>query len=170
MNMEAIGSTDDERVACIITCCDKRPYSLPDKGYDKNCQRLGSRKHSCVFRNARELEKSGKSKIKASPRYTAEKYPDLKPLLDSLEKKSLIPDIVIGNRVIDAKFPCDPEQVKNTTGSQKLSQPSVVGKTMNTAKEDDIYPDLPGIDSSKPMKPDQAEKAKGNCDCRSVNK
>lgn len=168
MNMESLGSTDDKKIACIITCCDKKPYSLKDKGYDKNCQRLGSRKHSCVFRTARKLEKSGKTKIKASPRYTAAEHPVLAGLLASLGKKSLIPDVVIGNRVIDAKFPCDPATVKNTTGSKKLSQPSVVGKTMNTSKEDDIYTDLPGIKSSEAMKPDEAESKKGTCDCRSV--
>ncbi len=169
MNMESIGSTDDEKVACIISCCDKKPYSLKDNGYDKNCQRLGSRKHSCVFRNARQVEEEDKkSKIKASPRYTAEKYPELKPLLAQEGKSWFTPDIVIGSRVIDAKFPC-PEKVANTTGNQTLSQPSPsVVRTMSTPKEEDIYPKLPGIDSSEPMKPEQAEESKGKCDCRSV--
>lgn len=115
-----------------------------------------------------KLEESGKSKVKASPRYTAEKYPELSPLLEAEGKKWFTPDLVIGNRVIDAKFPC-PEPVVNTTGNQTLSQPSPsVTRTMSTPKEEDVYSKLPGIDSSETMKPEQAEESKGNCDCRSV--
>ena len=42
------GSTDEEKVMCAIYCCDNMKYQQSKGDPDKACQRLGSKKHSCV--------------------------------------------------------------------------------------------------------------------------
>ncbi len=94
-NLQAPGLTDTQKVACAIYCCDQKEYPLVKRAGNKNCQRLGSKKHSCVLHQLRE-KKGGKltqknrfSGIQASPRIED-------------NGKLLIPDTIVGSTVIDA--------------------------------------------------------------------
>jgi hypothetical protein len=158
-NIEPPQLTDDQRVACAIYCCDKKAYPLKKRAKDKECQRLGNKKHSCVLHQLRE-KKGGKLTtnsrfpgILASPRYNVRGIP-----------RTLIPDVQIGDRVIDAKFPC-PSPIKNTPPI--IAQPSGAGSGIAWLgkKEKEDYLEIDGVNSVEGMSPDDADKAKGNCKC-----
>lgn len=163
----SITATNGEaEVACAIYCCDKKPYSLKNnRGGRKTCQRLAHRKHSCVLHKLREkngdkLTQTNKFKnIYASPRY---KVPGI--------KRVLIPDTIVGNTVIDAKFPCDPAKVHKagfTKGKGVKAYPSTskAGSSMMTKKERREYKKIEGVKRVKAMTPSDAAKKKGKCKC-----
>lgn len=165
------GSTDEEKVACAIYCCDRMEYKQ-SKGENPNteCARLGAKKHNCVLHSLRDT-KNGKlvqppshkyKGIKAEPTYTPE---DLVP--GSEIDRNLRPDIKIGNKVIDAKFPCDPDR-PIPSGNKKFtyhSDSSVLGTSAITDKEDDYF-DIPGVNDVTAMTPADAQKKKSDdCDC-----
>ncbi|MFO0617509.1 MAG: hypothetical protein U0414_33240 [Polyangiaceae bacterium] len=171
-----VAMTPTERVACAIYCCDKKKYNLPNsRGGRKTCQRIGNRKHSCVLHALRKHTKSGKlttknkyAGVKASPRFPK-------------GKRTLIPDTIVnGNKVIDAKFPCETKDVHGpgdkpkgkgpgfTTGKGKKAYPSDSrrGTVMLTSKEKSDYKKINGIKKVEAMTPADAKTAKGkNCKC-----
>jgi hypothetical protein len=88
------------------------------------------------------------------------------------------PDFMIGNRIIDAKFPCDTDKLapKMPTGTgRKNVQDFSRGPAMKTTKELLAYPEMtvdgtPGGekigDNVSVMGPKEAAKKKGaNCRC-----
>jgi hypothetical protein len=150
----------DLDVACAIQCCDKKPYNLPNnRGGRKTCQRLAHRKHSCVLHRLREK--------KGNKLTTENKFPNIQasrryPPSETGASRVLIPDVVMnGNRVIDAKFPCDPANVKF---GKNVVNPSLDLPGKATKKEKRDYKLIPGIKEVKPMSPKQARE-KGECAC-----
>ena len=151
-----------EEVACAIFCCDKKAYPLKKRKGDKECQRLGSKKHSCVLHKFREHDKSGRltqkssnPKVLASPRY------------DGITDRTLIPDLQVGDTVVDAKFPCKPP-LEATKGNQKKVQRSdmnIPGTDMTGAKEEIDYGMIPGVEKVFGMTPKDAEEMKSDCKC-----
>lgn len=161
-------------VACAIHCCDKKPYPLPNTcGGRKTCQRLGSKKHSCVLHRLREKTPDGKLTKKnrvegvlASPRCKAPGT-----------LRTLIPDTIVNGVVIDAKFPCETSKVHgpkdNPAGTgdgfgtrQYLS--TSASTTMETKKELTEYifiNDPVKVTDVTTMTPSDAATAKGNCQC-----
>jgi uncharacterized Zn-binding protein involved in type VI secretion len=165
----------EEEVACAIYCCDKKSYSLqsrPPKN-EKTCQRLGSRKHSCVLHRLRKkagkklLQENKFKGVEASPQFPVGTVPGI--------TRKLIPDTIVnGNTVIDAKFPCDPAKVHSrgfTTGKTKKAFTSrQIGpsnpRSMMGRKESIEYKKIPRVKKVKTMTPAQAEEKKGaNCSC-----
>jgi hypothetical protein len=163
--MEMPITPDPEQiVACAIHCCDNKEYPLVKRDGDKECQRLGSKKHSCVTHQLRN-KKDGRLTqtnrypgIQAAPRF---------PGVGGMDRV-LIPDVMVGNHVIDCKFPCDPAKVKNTPPN--IAQPSISGSgtSMLTAKERDDYPQIPGNPTVEAMTPDDAAGKKGDCKCENL--
>lgn len=151
------GLTAEQMVACAIDCCDKAYYEKRDhKDEGQDCRSLSTTKHSCVMHSLRNSKDAQKAGIKASPR---------------METKSgipAIPDVVIGDKVIDAKFPCK----KKVPAPLKGSWTSDLTKTasdMITDKETDVYTDIDGVEKVKAMTPREAAKKKGDCDCTYVD-
>lgn len=156
-NLQAPGLTDTQKVACAIYCCDQKEYPLVKRAGNKNCQRLGSKKHSCVLHQLRE-KKGGKltqknrfSGIQASPRIED-------------NGKLLIPDTIVGSTVIDAKFPC-PDPIKNTPPNIAQPSPARSSDSMLGTKETVDYQNLDGVDDVEGMTPSEAEDEKGDCKC-----
>ncbi len=163
-------------VLCAIMCCDKKAYKLPNtRGGRKTCQRLAHRKHSCVTHALRE-KKNGKltQKNKFSNVYAAPRYPGIVP------GKTLIPDTIAGNVVIDAKFPCDTSKVHGprsnppgtgpgfTSGSRKRVYRSIAkpGTGYMGMKEKKLYKKIPGVNKVVAKTPSDAKKATNNgADC-----
>lgn len=167
----------EAKVACAIYCCDQEEYSLKNtRGGRKTCQRLGHRKHSCVLHKLREKTASGKlttknkhADVQASPRFKVPGVP-----------RTLIPDTIVnGNKVIDAKFPCETNKVHGpsdtpagtgpgfTTGKSKRAYPCSPrsGASMLTRKERKDYKKIPGVKKVEAMTPEDAKKKKGD-DCK----
>lgn len=163
-------------VLCAILCCDQKDYNLPNtRGGRKTCQRLAHRKHSCVTHALRE-KSNGKltQKNKFSNVYAAPRYPGV------VSGKTLIPDTIAGNVVIDAKFPCDTSKVhgpKNkppgtgpgfTTAKGKRAYPSITksGTSYMGDKELNQYTKIPGVKKSVAKTPSDAKAATNNgADC-----
>ncbi|MFN0113197.1 MAG: hypothetical protein ACKVPY_00820 [Paracoccaceae bacterium] len=178
--------TPEEYVACVIICCDRKQYDFNTDPADpeKSCQRMGSKKHSCVLHNLREHTKSGELTQK-------NKFPNSvrgNPPVKDVGGQNCIPDILLNNgrgwQIVDAKFPCDPKKLnpklgvppakaaKKSTGVQYQS-PAKSGKSMMTDKEKNTYPDYPLPDpaSNKPpkcMSPSDAKKIKSDCACNKM--
>lgn len=173
------GDTDpkespEAEVACAIHCCDKKEYSLQTRGKNvKTCQRLGNRKHSCVLHRLRKksgnklLQENKFKGIDASPRI---------PKSASSAGRVLIPDVIVnGNKVIDCKFPCDPEKVKNRGFTKGKAKKAFTGKQIGPAKAKKMigekelidYKSIkkPKIKKVQTMTPAQANGKKGTCSC-----
>lgn len=170
-------------VACAIWCCDQKPYKLPNtRGGRKTCQRIGSRKHSCVLhklrkKNGDKLTTTNKVPgVQASPRFNPGEG-------GNDTARILIPDTIVdGNKVIDAKFPCKTEDVhgpgntppgtgpgftaagKNAVGKLYPSD-GRLGSEMCTSKEDIDYKKLDGVEKTECMTPADAAGKKGDCKC-----
>ena len=145
------GLTPDEKVACAIHCCDKAKYEKKKRSpanAAKDCLSLSRTKHSCVMKS---LRKSGKP-IEASPRF-------------KVGGKLAIPDVKIGNRIIDAKFPCK-KYVPSPLNKSHLSDLSKPGTSMMTVKEKKVYTKIKGVKKVSAMTPKDAAKKKGNCKCK----
>jgi len=158
-----VGETDEEKVACAILCCDQMQYQQTPGDESKQCQRLASKKHSCVTHSLRE-RKSGelttKNKfpgIEAAPQFKG---------IAGVGGRTLIPDVKIGAKVIDAKFPC-----KKPVPSGNFTHPSdmsVAGTSAITDKEDDYYK-IDGVKDVKAMTPKDADAKKSkDCDCKKI--
>jgi hypothetical protein len=169
-NIESPGLTDEQRVACAILCCDRKHYVMKKRNRkDKECQRLGSKKHSCVLHQLRE-KKDGR--LTQQPRFPGI---NANPACSAPGiGRVLRPDIMIGSRVIDAKFPCDPAKIreknKGLAFGDKAQYPSEKsGRDMTTGKEAVDYKNIDKptkVSSTKTMTPEQAaKKVPGGCEC-----
>jgi hypothetical protein len=174
MNMQpGSGATTTQIVACAVWCCDKKQYQLKKRGRSSslNCQRLGSKKHSCVTHALRKHTKSGKLTTKT-------KYPGIKVPTKAVKvkvgRKTFMakPDTILdGTRSVDVKFPCDSDEVKEKNKTLKNGQAAVypsekAGRTLMKDKEDKVYRKIPGIKSSTTMTPERAEEVKHkDCKC-----
>jgi hypothetical protein len=159
-------------VACAIWCCDKEPYSLQNtRGGRKTCQRLGHRKHSCVLHKLRK--KSGNKLTTTNKVPGVEASPRIPPGVRGNDtSRVLIPDTIVdGNKVIDAKFPCETDDVHKkgfTKGAAKMAYPSDgrLGSAMTTSKEDIDYKKIDGGMKTECMTPADAAAKKGSdCEC-----
>jgi hypothetical protein len=158
-------------VACAIVCCDVKPYSLQTRGKnEKTCQRLGSRKHSCVLHRLRKksgdnlLQENKFVGVQASPRF------------DNVQNmtRTLIPDTIInGDTVIDCKFPCNPDKVKASGFTKGAAKKAFSGADIGPSKkllgagEKEMldYGKIPGVTKVETMTPTQAQACAGNCKC-----
>lgn len=185
MQIPLAGLSGEEMVACVIYCCDKKPYDFAAKrDATKSCQRMGSRKHSCVLHNLRKRTSSGGLT-------QTNRYPDQargNPRMQTIDGHNCIPDCLakINGKwqVIDAKFPCDPAELNPKLGVPPNAQAggkskvtcestSAGGASMTTAKERDLYTEFK-VDDKKVSKvscmtPSDAESKKGKCDCTEVD-
>jgi hypothetical protein len=187
-----VGDTPEELVACAIYCCDKEAtYDQSKRNLKKHkkkdieCQRLNSKKHSCVMHT---LRNHGDPNVNASPRVPSKgKTPALtipNAALKAAGKGHVTPDVIIndnGNyRVIDAKFPCPPATEPDGRVVLKNQawpcNSTASGSTMRTPKEDNIYPEIsvggkkvdPNVEA---MTPADAEAVKNDaCDCKPTKK
>lgn len=158
----AAAASGEAVVACAIYCCDKEKYNLPNsRGGRKTCQRIASRKHSCVLHKLR-VKKNGKltqqnkfSNVLASPRY------------DNVVSRRLIPDTIVDNVVIDAKFPCSTTAVHKVGWSPPKNVYPTDGRSgMMGKKELREYGKIKNVKDVKAMSPADAAKKKGaNCKC-----
>jgi hypothetical protein len=165
----------DQKIACAIYCCDQKKYTQKAKGRGKkgqqrDCARLGSKKHNCVKHALRNDPKQSETGIMTEPRFPSGKgkKPKLqitKELLSLAKKLSgskaksphVAPDIVVpegdGHRIVDAKFPCPPPKDgkdRVRLNNQKCeSDMTVSGINRKTPKELQVYPELK-IDGKKP--------------------
>ncbi|MHB8474548.1 MAG: DUF4150 domain-containing protein [Gammaproteobacteria bacterium] len=146
------GLTADEMVACAIHCCDNAKYEKRDHHDEgQDCRSLSVTKHSCVMHSLRNSKDAKKAGIEASPQC-------------KVGKQKVIPDIKIGDRVVDAKFPCK----KTVPAPLKGKWPSDLTKTasdMTTPKETDVYTKIPGVNKVDVKTPQEAAKEKGACEC-----
>ncbi len=160
------GLTAEEMVACAIHCCDNAPYEKSDhKDEGKDCRSLSVTKHSCVMHSLRNSPDAQKAGIKASPA-------DCK----TQGGVKVIPDVMFGDRVIDAKFPCKkkvPAPLKGSKPGEGARWPSDLTKTMDdmeTKKESDVYTDIKGVNKVEAMTPKEADQKKGACVCKETPK
>jgi hypothetical protein len=148
-----LGLTAEEMVACAIHCCDNAKYEKRDHHDEgQDCRSLSVTKHSCVMHSLRNSPSAKKAGIEASPQCKT-----------STGIKA-IPDVKIGDRVIDAKFPCK----KTVPAPLKGKWPSDLSKSasdMITVKEEDVYTDIPGVKKVEAMTPKEADAKKGSCKC-----
>jgi hypothetical protein len=183
----------DALVACAIWCCDQVKYrQSKGKTRKKDCQRLGSKKHSCVHHTLKGYDNKD---VQSAPRF-GDKPPLtatpslLKEAARMRGKKTasfLTPDVLItapgeDPRIIDAKFPCPGKGATNKrlrrddgrivmNGSQSLPSGGGAGVT---PKELKLYPKLKvdgkeiGSNNVETMTPQQAKATaeKNNCDCK----
>jgi Domain of unknown function (DUF4150) len=185
-----VGDNAEELVACAVHCCDEaatytqspRPLAK-HAALDVDCQRLNSKKHSCVMHS---LRNQGSADIKASPRVPGSD-PSLsipQSVLDSCGKGFVTPDAMVNAgkkwRVIDAKFPCPPTNAsKGRIVLNDQAWPcksSALGDTMRTPKEDKVYPEIEvngakvdsNVDAMTPA--DAKSKKNAKCDCKPLYK
>lgn len=147
------GLTDIQMIACAIDCCDQAKYKKRDhKDEGKDCRSLSVTKHSCVMHALRTSKEAKKAGIKASPRFPRPK------------KRTLIPDVMFGDRIIDAKFPCK-KKVPAPLNGKWGSDLTKTSAQMMTQKERTDYMKIPNVKKVEAMTPRDAAKKKGNCDC-----
>ena len=186
----------DDAIACAIMCCDEVPYRQT-KGTSpkKDCQRLASKKHSCVHH---ALKMRNHPDVESSPRFTdkSDRFTASKALLDQaakMRKKAevscLTPDTLIKSdppRLIDAKFiPCASRSDINNDLNRKDGRIIMNGaQTLRTGtgpiaggkKEQLLYRQLcfdkkkidPGPNGVRTMTPEDAQNWLGPdspCDC-----
>lgn len=174
MNMQPPdGATPNQIIACAVICCDKKEYVLKKRGRPQvlNCQRLGSKKHSCVTHALRKHTASGKLTTKS--RFARIRVPT-KAVKVRVGRKTFMakPDTIVdGARSIDVKFPCDPDDVKARNKNLKFGQaaqyPSErAGRTLKGKKEKKVYKNMKGVKSSTTMTPERAEKEVNPDDCK----
>ncbi len=183
-----VGLSPEAAVACAIWCCDRAPYrQVKRKSKAKDCQRLASKKHSCVHHS---LKAVGDKRVLSSPRFSADgdRFTASKELLaeaatlrgirkDRPKPKNpfMCPDVLIDDappKIIDAKFiPCpDTDQINKQLGrtdgrivmnGQSLTTAS--GSVPKGPKETKIYPKMKvdgkpiGNNNVRTMTPEQAE-------------
>ena len=143
------GLTPKQTVACAIHCCDNAPYDMKrNRAKRVTCQRLAHRKHSCVLHSLRE--KPG-GKLSTSNRFPNVWASPRSP--GKIGGKIRIPDTVVGNEIIDAKFPCDPEKVYPhlPMSGQVMPSDPAAGLSMMTPKEKTIYKKFPHPVTNTPI-------------------
>jgi uncharacterized Zn-binding protein involved in type VI secretion len=154
------GLTADQMIACAIFCCDNAKYKKSDhKDEGKDCRALSTTKHSCVMKSLRASPDAQKKGIKASVPTTTR------------GGIVAIPDCLVDDRIIDAKFPCK-KKVPAPLNGQHKSDMTKTGPDMLTTKERDVYTDIKGVDPGKvkAMTPKDAAKKKGKkCKCKYVD-
>jgi hypothetical protein len=150
------GLTARQMIACAIHCCDNAQYTKTnhhDPG--KDCRSLSVTKHSCVMHALRSSKAAKQAKIKASPRF---------PPPPKVTK--LIPDVMFGDTVIDAKFPCKKPVPAPLKKKEHPSDLSKTAKQMLTDKEKFDYKKIPGVKKVNAMTPREAAVSKGDCKCK----
>ena len=148
---------------------------------NKNCQRLGSKKHGCVMHNLRTHAGESKCSIcgatgTMNTTNSTEFETDSGKLVINSEQGTqtrggvdVRPDTQFGDRVIDAKFPCKGEDsIQNSATPVENKSADVTSATMDTKKEEEIYTKIPGVKKADPMTPKEAEAKKGECECKKV--
>lgn len=183
----------DALVACAIWCCDQVTYrQTKGKTRKKDCQRLGTKKHSCVHHT---IKSYGNSEVQSAPRFgdtgALQAPPSLLKEAAKMRGRAsasyLTPDVLITPpggkpRIVDAKFPCPDRASVNSrlgrsdgrivmNGSQSL--PSGPGAGI-TPKELKLYPKLEvngqpiGSKNVETMTPEEAKPIAeaNNCDCK----
>lgn len=147
------GLTAEEMVACAIHCCDNAKYQKRDhKDEGQDCRSLSVTKHSCVMHSLRNSKDAKNAGIEASPQ------------CKTAAGDKAIPDVRIGDRVIDAKFPCK-KKVPAPLNGKWSSDMTKTGKDMITDKEEIDYKTIPGVKKSEAMTPKDADAKKGSCKC-----
>ncbi len=159
-----MGLSAEEMVACAIHCCDNANYEKRDHHDEgQDCRSLSTTKHSCVMHSLRNSKDAQKAGIQASP----------SKCTTSTGEKA-IPDVLMGDRVIDAKFPCKkkvPAPLKGPEPGVGAPWPSDLSKTasdMITDKEEITYKTIPGVKKVDAMTPREAAAKKGACTCTYV--
>ena len=148
------GLTAEEMVACAIHCCDNAKYKKSDhKDEGQDCRSLSTTKHSCVMHSLRNSKDAKKAGVEASPQCT------------TAAGDKAIPDVRIGDRVIDAKFPCK-KKVPAPLNGKWTSDLTKTGPDMLTTKEEITYKTIPGVKKSEAMTPKDADGKKGKCTCK----
>ena len=201
------GLTSEQKLACAILCCDKKEYDF-DTPRDKSlsCTRMGSRKHSCVTHTLRARDDQGRLKSPPEDRYDdvhipnqkGQPYTDLRAGIKPEDKiLKIAPDCLVkksdGWHAIDAKFPCDLDQINKkigTRGTQTKSAKNVqslstndTGASRASFKEDVAYLDYEKdggkVKSSTCMSPQDARDMQAKpkqdgggfeCKCDDINK
>jgi hypothetical protein len=164
-------STPVAIIACAIHCCDNKVYDLGSYKDQSPCMALGKKKDTCVRQNVKKARE--KNKIK-----NLQVDPETKQTVTVQTKKGPVsvdckPDFMVDNRIIDAKFSCDPEKLASKmapVGKRANVQDRSVGAAKKTPKEKLAYPKMKGPDGKKVkgvrvMGPKEAAKKKGNCKC-----
>jgi uncharacterized Zn-binding protein involved in type VI secretion len=149
------GLTAEQMVACAIHCCDNAYYEKSDhEDEGKDCRSLSVTKHSCVMHSLRNSKHAKKAGIEASPQCV------------TAAGDKAIPDVRIGDRVIDAKFPCK-KKVPAPLKGKWTSDLTKSGPDMITDKEEIDYKTIDGVKKSEAMTPKDAAKKKGEkCKCK----
>lgn len=190
-----IDLSPEAKVACAIWCCDKATYEqVKRKSPEKDCQRLASKKHSCVFHS---LKNVGDKKVIPSPRFStgggrfsvgkellAGRY--VRPDRGVPKNPYMCPDVLIDStppKIIDAKFiPCHGvdeinRQLGRTDGrivmNGKQSLDTAIGDVPKAPKETKLYPKMKvdgkpiGEKNVRTMTPNQANDEKTDaCTCK----
>lgn len=146
------GLSAEEMVACAIHCCDNAKYKKRDhKDEGQDCRSLSVTKHSCVMHSLRNSKDAKAAGIEASPQCQS-------------GGMKVIPDVRIGDRVIDAKFPCKKKVPAPLNGSWQSDLTKTAGD-MITDKETVTYKGISGVKKVDAMTPREADAKKGNCTC-----
>ena len=139
VQIPVVGLDPMQIVACAIHCCDKQPYTMKkNRPKSVSCQRLAHRKHSCVLHSLRN---------KSGNRLTTEnKFSDrgvfASPRSNTpINGKIRIPDVVVGNKIVDAKFPCSTDKVYSQLpmSNTAIESNPTDSLSMMTFKEKNIY-------------------------------
>jgi hypothetical protein len=170
-NIETVGGNDEAKVACAILCCDKATYKMQKSGRDdKECQRLNNRKHSCVLHALRKKENG---KLTQDDRFTGITANKKFEIGSGKAKRTRRPDILTSNpkKMIDAKFPCNTEDLKKgwKQGKVQCTSDSRLGTAMFTDKDEVDYTKIAkreGYPEPEMKTPEDAKKdLPGGCDC-----
>ena len=105
MEIPVMPSTPEAMIACAIYCCDRKVYSMASHPPFNPCCSLGKKKDTCVRRNVKRAKAENgltDEDIKVEPKQT---------VMVGNEGFNCKPDFMIGNRIIDAKFPCDTDKL-----------------------------------------------------------
>jgi hypothetical protein len=163
-------STPVAIIACAIHCCDNKVYDLGSYKDQSPCMALGKKKDTCVRQNVKKaLAKNKITNVQIEPEET------VTVTLKSGKSKTFNckPDFMVDNRIIDAKFSCDPDKLAPKmapVGKRANVQDRSRGAAKKTPKEKLAYPKMKGPDGKKVksvrvMGPKEAAKKKGNCQC-----
>jgi hypothetical protein len=157
-------------IACAIYCCDRKVYDLGSYKDQSPCMALGKKKDTCVRTTARKaFEKNKIKNVQIEPAET------VSVAMKSGKSKifNCKPDFMVDNRIIDAKFSCNPDKLTPKMapiGKRAKVQDLSVGAAKKTPKEKLAYPKMKGPDGKKVksvrvMGPKEAASKKGNCVC-----
>ena len=185
----------EAKVACAIWCCDNATYEQVKRDSpEKDCQRLASKKHSCVHHS---LKNTGDEKVIPSPRFSSEseRFTVSKDLLagryvrpdrEPPKNPYMCPDVLIDGtppKIVDAKFiPChDADEINKQLGrtdgrivmNGKQSLDTAIGDVPKGPEgNEDLPQDEGGWQSDRrenvrTMTPNQAEAEKTDaCTCK----